>query len=125
MFDQSHEIARFLSRTLYYPVVAVFVINLVQRRHMRTGLRKRYATLHLGALLLAFWGATFLLIRFDLGDLFLIPLVLACVAVVLLFRDAVLPYRLRCAVCRRRLGPREILFYDSNLCAGCFRENVN
>ena len=119
------EITRFLSRILYYPVVALFVVNLVQRRHMAAGLRKRYATLYLGGLLLAFWGSTFMILRFGLVDLMLLPAAGLCLAVLLLLRDSMLPFRLRCAVCGRRLGWREALYNDANMCAVCMRESLN
>ncbi len=53
-------VTSFLNRFLYYPVVLIFVLNLLQRKHVREGTSKRFATLYIGIGLLALWGYTFL-----------------------------------------------------------------
>ncbi len=113
----------FLNRFLYYPVVLVFVLNLIQRRHLKEGNAKRFATLYIGIALLAVWGFTFLSIRFAMGDPYLIPLGLAMIGIAVYFRRRFFPFRLFCSNCGKRLGAREVLFVDSNLCSECGSSN--
>jgi 8-oxo-dGTP diphosphatase len=105
-----------INRALYYPVVAVFLFNLIQRRYMDRGLGKRFATLYIGLLLLIFWGVTFFLIRFSLSDLFLIPSVLILIFIGWYWRSRIFPFRLTCRKCGARLSLKSILTEDANMC---------
>lgn len=115
----SQTITFFLNRYLYYPVVLVFVLNLIQRQYKQSGNRKRYATLYLGAFFLVFWGHTFLLLRLAMGDLWLLLFILPAIALAFIKRKAVFPYRRTCLRCGRGISFRSMLFEDDNLCAGC------
>ena len=90
-------VAQFLNKTLYFPVVLILIVNLLQRRHMKEGLAKRYATLYIGLILLLLWGFTFLMIRFGIPDWLLIPYCLVGVTVTVLARSKVVPFRLKCS----------------------------
>ena len=120
-------VTSFLNRFLYYPVVLIFVLNLLQRRHVREGTLKRFATLYIGFGLLALWGYTFLANRLALDDLYLIPVVIVIIGVCIFFRGHVLPFRLFCEKCGQRLHFREFLYVDSNRCSTCDvpKENGN
>jgi len=112
-------VASFLNRFLYYPIVLIFVLNLLQSRHAREGSSKRFATLYIGIGLLALWGYTFLSNRFALDDLYLIPVVIVIIGLCFFFRGHVLPFRLFCEKCGQRLHLREFLYVDSNRCSTC------
>jgi len=112
-------VTSFLNQFLYYPAVLVFVLNLLQRGHMKEGKSKRFATLYIGIGLLSLWGYTFFSIRFALGDLYLIPVIIVIIGVCVLFRSRLFPFRLFCARCGQRLHLREFLYVDSNQCPSC------
>ena len=112
-------VTSFLNRFLYYPVALIFVLNLLQSRHVREGTSKRFATLYIGIGLLALWGYTFLSNRFALDDLYLIPVVIVIIGLCIFFRGHVFPFRLFCKKCGQRLHLREFLYVDSNRCSTC------
>jgi hypothetical protein len=112
-------IVSFLSRFLFYPVVIILVFNLIQRRFVDRGTRKRYASLYFGVLVLAFWGVTFLFQRYGIPDGYLILPLSAAAALIAIRRKDFLPFRLRCASCGKRLSLRTVLFDDANLCDSC------
>ena len=111
--------ASILNQFLYYPVVLIFALNLLQRRHMKEGTSKRLATLYIGIGLLALWGYTFLSIRLGLDDLYLIPVTIVITGVWIFFRGHVFPFRLFCERCGKLLRLREFLYIDSNRCSSC------
>jgi fatty acid desaturase len=112
-------VTSFLNRFLYYPVVLIFVLNLLQRRHLKEGTSKRLATLYIGIGLLALWGYTYLSNRLALGDLYLIPVIIVIIGVCIFFRRHVFPFRLFCERCGQRLHLREFFYIDSNRCSTC------
>jgi len=115
-------VASLFVQYLYYPTVLVFVVTLIQRRHMQEGFRKRYATLYIGLFLLALWGFSFFLVSYRLSD-FLLLLFAGAAGVLAAFRrENVFLFRLTCLKCRKRLQIREVLFDDSNCCPVCRAE---
>jgi hypothetical protein len=86
---------------------------------MEEGREKRFATLYIGLIFLAFWGGTFLFMRFRIPDGFLIILVAAAAALMIIKRHRFLPFRFKCPDCGRKLKIKEFLFVDSNLCGLC------
>ncbi len=112
-------VTSFLNRFLYYPVVLIFALNLLQRRHVREGASKRLATLYIGIGLLALWGYTFLSNLLALDDLYLIPVIIVIIGVCIFFRGHVFPFRLFCERCGKLLRLREFLYVDSNRCSIC------
>jgi len=108
-----------VTRYLLVPIVIVWVYHLIQRRYREEGRRKKDATLYLTFALLGVWVLVYLLARFSLEDLYLVPIAFFLLVVLVWQRAAVFPYRLRCARCGAPLSVSRILFYDSNTCETC------
>ncbi len=108
-----------LTRYLLVPIVAVWVCHLFQRRSREQGSRKRAATLSLTLVLLGVWVLVYLLARFSLDDLYLVPLAFFALVVLVWQRESIFPDRLRCARCGAPLPLSRILFHDSNTCETC------
>jgi hypothetical protein len=117
MTEAANPVAHFLADWLTLPLVAVLLLNLLQRRR-RAGAR-RLGTLTLGGMLLALLCAALLTVRFELPDAVLIP----ALAVILLlgyrFRRVIFSFSLRCPGCGRFLGLKRILFHDDPHCPEC------
>ncbi len=112
-------VSMFLLRWLLVPVVALWAVHMLQRRHADVVGRKRYATLFLTALLIAGWIAAWFFVRFRVPDIFLVPVAALAVALVAWRHRTFLPFRLRCTRCGKPLGLTRILFVESNLCETC------
>ncbi len=118
-------ITLFLNRYLYYPVVLVFVVNLIQRQYKEAGTKKRYATLYLGVFFLVFWGYTFLLMRLAMGDFWLVLFIAAAVVPAVIKRKVVFPFRRTCPRCGSGVTLKTLLFEDANLCPGCRKADAD
>ena len=116
---ETNAIALFLSNNMYYPVVLIFVVILIQRRFGEQGVAKRNAIMYIGIMLLALWGFSFFLLRFELADALLIPFVLGCLTLAVFKRKLMLPFRRACSQCGRKLPIKQVLFLDSTLCESC------
>lgn len=112
-------VSMFLLRWLLVPVIALWAVHMLQRRHASVAGRKRYATLFLTALLIAGWIAAWFFVRYRVRDIFLVPVAALAVAVVAWKHRVFLPFRLRCARCGKKLTVTRILNYESNLCGTC------
>ncbi len=108
-----------LTRYLLVPIVALWLFHLFQRRYHDQGVAKRKSTLYLTVALLCVWGLAYLLARFSLDDLYLVPIAFFAFVVLAWQRRAVFPYRLRCVRCGLPLSLSRIVFYDSNTCRTC------
>ena len=115
-------VTTFLVRYLYYPVVAVLLFNLLQRRHKERGRGKRIASLLAGVLLLVFWAVAFLFERFGVPDAYLAIPASGAGVLLYLLRSRFFPFRLRCTVCGKPLPLRTVLFDDANRCDPCSGE---
>ena len=116
---ESQTITLFLNRYLYYPVVLIFVVNLIQRQYKQGANKKRYATLYMGVFFIVLWGYTFLLLRFALGDLWLVLIVGAGIALAVIKRNVLFPFRPSCSRCGKGVTIRTMFFEDEDLCADC------
>lgn len=112
-------IARALQLYLLIPIVALWAWHLGQRRYHEVVGRKRQASLFLTVLFIAVWIVSYLFTLFSVRDVFLIPVVLLAAGAAGWQRKLFLPFRLRCARCRRLLPLTRILFHDSEACAAC------
>jgi len=112
-------IAYFLQRGLYYLLIALLVCNLLQRKHLKTGAKKRLATLYLAIVALVLMTAALLIRSFNFSENLLLPVVLAAVLLVLSKRSRFIPFRINCLKCGQRLGWKRFLYHDSNLCEPC------
>lgn len=114
-----HFITVFLADNLYYLLIGILVINLLQRRYQRYSHKKRIATVYIAGLVLYLIVFSIIVIRFKLSDILLIPNVL-CMAILIYFaREKIFPFQLRCRKCGKNLPFKRIIFFDSNSCENC------
>jgi 8-oxo-dGTP diphosphatase len=114
-----HPLTLFLQKNLFYLLLAVLALNLFQRRYQKASLKKRFATLYLSMLVLAWMVLVIVVVAFRWPDWLLIPFTLALAGIGVVFRRHTFPFRLRCARCGQALEAKRILFYDSNACERC------
>ncbi len=112
-------VSTFLQRYLLVPIVLVWIYHLVQRRYLTVGVGKRNASLYLTVVLLAVWGLTWLLFKFSLQDLYLLPIAFFTLVLLIWQRRVIFPYRLRCVRCGLPLSATRVFFFDSNTCEAC------
>jgi len=111
--------AYFLQKGLYYLLIALLVCNLLQRKHLKTGAKKRLATLYLAILALVLMTASVVVRRFNFSESLLLPVILAAVLLILSKPSRFIPFRIHCFKCGQRLGWQRFLYHDSNLCDSC------
>jgi len=114
-----HPITLFLQKNLFYLLLAVLALNLFQRRYQKLSERKRFATLYLAMLVLAWMILVIVVVAFGWPDWLLVPFTLALAGVGAIFHRHTFPFRLRCARCGQSLEAKRILFHDSNACERC------
>jgi 8-oxo-dGTP diphosphatase len=114
-----HPVTLFLQKNLFYLLLAVLALNLLQRRYQKSAERKRFATLYLAMLVLAWMILVIVVVAFRWPDWLLIPFTLGLGGIGAAFRRHTFPFRLRCARCGGSLDAKRILFFDSNACQRC------
>ena len=112
-------VTNFVAERILYLLLAVLLVNILQRRYQKTAQNKRLATLYIAILILALMVGTVLIVSFDLPDVLFLPLLAVLILVGYRFRKKVFPFRLNCRNCGQRLSGKRILFYDSNTCENC------
>ncbi len=116
---KSNSLSAVLSDNLYILILAILLLNLIQRRYQKYSQKKRMATLYFAILSLALMAVSLLIIHFNLSDLILAPLILGLGIIIYLARNRFLPFRLHCRKCSKRLPFKRIIFFDSNCCDDC------
>lgn len=117
--DFFRSVTTFISERTIYLLLAVLVLNMLQRRYQQHAREKRLATLYIAMLILAFMIGTVLIVYFALPDVLVVPLLAALLLIGYRFRARVFPFRLNCRLCGQRLSGKRILFFDSNTCEQC------
>ena len=117
----SFMILQFFTKIFDYIMLLVIVLN-ISLRKFRDGQKKRFSTILVALIIL---GVYFLLILIDWLALpsFLEYVALASgLAVAVIFRKSVWPWRLKCRKCGKKLKADEVLGRDENLCSDCWEE---
>jgi 8-oxo-dGTP diphosphatase len=114
-----HSVNTFISENILYLLIAVLVLNMLQRRYREHGQKKRLATLYIATLILVFMVGTVLVVYLALPDILTLPLAAALFLVGYRYRKHVFPFRLSCRKCGRTLAGKRVLFFDSNTCEDC------
>lgn len=114
-----HPITLFLQKNVFYLLLAILALNLFQRRYQKYSEKKRFATLYLSVLVLAWMVLIILTVAFRWPELILIPLTAALAVAGYIFRREVFPFRLNCRKCGQQLSAKRLLFFDSNTCETC------
>lgn len=112
-------VTTFVSENILYLLLAVLVLNMLQRRYQQHAQRKRFATLYIAILILVLMVGTVLIVYFELPDILFLPLLAVLALIGYRFRTKVFPFRLNCRRCGERLSGKRILFFDSNTCEKC------
>ena len=112
-------VTTFVSQNILYLLLAVLVLNMLQRRYQKHAQKKRFATLYIAILILVLMVGTVLIVYLELPDILFLPLVAVLVLVGYRFRKQVFPFRLNCRLCGEKLSGKRILFFDSNTCEKC------
>lgn len=111
-------ILEIIRTVLVWLLMAVLVFNLSQRKHLSHGERKRIATLFIAGGVMALYGSTIVITRFDLPHWLFLPAA-AAVGTVFVWKKDLLPYTKHCVRCGEKLSPMRFLYYDSNVCETC------
>ena len=112
-------VTAFTAENILYLLLAVLVLNMLQRRYQKHAQKKRFATLYIAILILVLMVGTVLIVYLNLPDILFLPLLAALILVGYRFRKQVFPFRLNCLLCGERLSGKRILFFDSNTCEKC------
>lgn len=112
-------LAEKLSSPVYYLMISVMVLNLFQRKQMKHGEKKRFATLWLAAALLLLQVELGLLIAREQPDWMLIPAFALFAGMLYVVRKKIFIFRRRCVSCGENLGTKEFMGRDDNRCAKC------
>ena len=114
-----HGMNLFLAENLFYLLLAVLLINMLQRRQRKTTEKKRMATFYLGIIVLAWMVGSIVIVHFQLPDLLQLPLIGGLGLIAWRFRTHTFPFRRYCANCGDPLSGKRMLYHDSNLCETC------
>jgi len=103
-------------------LVAILVLNMMQRKHIPRSYKKRFATLIIASL--AMLWQVFIVIILSRGwpHYLAIVALLITIGVAYPFRKRILLFRTSCPSCNTKLTPTQILNFDDNLCDKCFKE---
>jgi hypothetical protein len=119
MTEAANPVAHMLADWLFIPLLAVLLLNMLQRRHLGQAPVKRMATLILAGLVLVLLCAALVMVRFGLPDALLIPVTASLVLAAVRLRGTVFPFRCRCRQCGRPYSLKQILFQDDPRCPEC------
>ncbi len=103
-------------------LIAILVLNMMQRKHTPRSYKKRFATLII-AVLAMLWQV-FIVIILSRGWPHYLAIVglLITVGVAYPFRKRILLFRTSCASCKTKLNTTQILNFDDNLCDSCYHD---
>jgi len=114
-----HGINLFLAENLFYALLGVLLLNILQRRQRQTSARKRMATFYISVLILVWMIGTILIVHFNLPDMLQLPLLAVLIYIGWRYRTHTFPFRRYCANCGQALSGGRILHHDANLCETC------
>lgn len=115
-----HDVLNKMGENYLWFILLILILNIQQRRHMPRAARKRMATLYIAVLALVFDIFLSLILTRGWPEWLVFPGFAAVVAIGVVFRKQCWPFRLRCPRCGARLGWKEILVSDGNLCDACY-----
>ena len=102
-------------------LILILGVNLYQRKFSGTN-AKRLATIYIAALYLLFNIVLVMIITYQLNPIIAIPAGAIIIAIGVLFREKVWPYKRHCVHCGKKLDQEHILGHDDNLCFTCHLE---
>ena len=108
-----------ISSYIYYLMMAVLILNITQRKHIKHGEKKRLATLWAAGVLLFLQIELVIIQHYTLNEYFAIPAFLIFLAAGFLLRKKIFVFKTRCVSCGVKLDYKRIFYWDSNKCIGC------
>ncbi len=111
-----------LNSGLYWIIIGVLFLNLMQRKHYPHAAKKRMATLLLTVLILVLNIFIALILQFKLPDWAVIPAVLITVTIGFLIRKRLIIFKIKCVECKKQLTFNNIFYNDDNLCDSCRKQ---
>lgn len=108
-----------INRILFILTVVKLAMTLYQRRYNLNGGVKRMASFCQSLFLIVLYGAMSGLKLKGLDTLFIYGVLAVFLAIGILFRKRLFPYKCRCVKCGKSLNIKQILFIDSHLCNQC------
>jgi len=112
-----------INSELYWVIIAVLVVNMLQRKHIATGGKKRIATLILASLILGLNMLFALILSTGMPQWTALIALLIVIGIGYMLRNRLLLFRLHCASCGTKLDWQSILYHDDNLCGSCRKEH--
>ena len=108
------QVIAFLADQFYWVFLAILLVNVFQRRHHSKAVKKRFATLYLGAAAFVIFLMANAVVEFGLPDWSLIFGIAAVILVLYIYRSHTFPFTLRCRRSGKMLDFQTILYRDSN-----------
>lgn len=108
-----------LLKVLPLLLIAVLIFNMIQKKFIANWGKKRLATFYISIGILSLLAASFVIFRYRISDLWLIPVAGVLLFIAILKRPQILPFVARCSRCKRRLSFFEIFFSPANVCKIC------
>lgn len=107
-----------------WPLVVVLVPNLMFRRYGQGASKKRMSSLMQAIAVFLITTVAAFVVERELSDKYLFAGIAVVIALLVIFRERVFPYRLTCVECDDKLEFKTIYFMDDNLCASCHSNKV-
>lgn len=108
-----------------WPLIVVLVINLTFRKYGKAAAVKRMACLYHALAVFVITSLAALIVKWHLNDLYLGLGTILVIAVMIVCKKQVFPYRRTCAACSTQLDLKTIYYMDDNLCSLCREERNN
>jgi hypothetical protein len=109
------QFVEFLADQFYWVFLGILLLNVFQRRHHETAVKKRFATLYLGSAAFVIFLMANAVVEYRLPDFTILLGIVAVIAVLYVFRRHTFPFTLTCRHSGKRLDMHTILFRDSNI----------
>ncbi len=108
-----------ITSDIYWVLIAILVLNMMQRKHIATGKKKRNATLITASLILLLNILFALILSAGLPQWTGLLALIIAIGVGYMFRDRLLLFRMKCVRCSKRVDFNTLMFHDSNVCTSC------
>ncbi len=108
-----------IEKTTGILLIGILVFNLSQRKHIKHGEKKRFASLFLSFYILSLFASIKIIERFLLPELSFPIFLLICTLPVVIYRKKLFLFKTNCSSCRKRLPIKHILYHDGNKCEAC------
>lgn len=111
----------FLNTNFTWLLILILFFNLSQRKLKRSD-NKRKATLYFAIMALVFYIVVVVFYEKKISDWYLIIPVVLLIAIGIIFRKQIWPFRAKCVKCGAKLSWDRMIGYDDNLCIDCYDE---